>query len=820
MTRLTRLIEQIVRDSRLAFRTFARFPLFTATAVLTVGLGMGFNTSLFSVMHAVLFRPLPVAEPETLRNLFVGIEGGQGRMTFSAPGGLSFQELAAIRSASTTADLAGVAAVQLSWQKTEVRSLEAQLVSDNLLPMLGARPVLGRFFTADETVHPGGAPVVVLSHRFWAVELGGDPSVVGTMLTLNRTPFTVIGVADQKTRGPMMLGADLWIPLTMQRLTRPGESLIDMANAAWIQIFARARGGATDGQVAAEMQLLAERTVEAGTGARIAASVVPASFLSVPKARRMAVPGMALLWVAFGLILVVACANVANMLMARGLARQKEFAIRRAVGADRQGIVRLLLTESAWLGLLGGVLGLGLAFGAGRLADIVIPASIDLQFDFSPDPAVLGFAAVMSLVSGLAFGFLPALHSTGFELSPSLKGDGGGSAGRPRLRVQHLLVAVQVAACVVLLVNAGLVVRSLRHALTMDVGKPLDRLVIGSFDLRQQQYDSVAAESFFDRLTERVRSEPGMVAVSTSFLQPELSSASNVIRVDDGAEVAGESFQVAFDEVGAEYFAAAGISVLAGRSFTEAEVRRGDAVMLVDQRFADERLQGRAIGRRIDIGAPRGGAQVYEVIGVVNSTHPLGAGRRVLPTYYVPIRGLRYMEATIQVRHRGDHQAAIAAIRRAAAEIDPNLLVKTSTIEQNVEQALLPVRIVSYTLTALGALALVLATVGLFGVIAFAVGRRAREIAIRVALGAAPGRVLGLVVRQGVGPIVGGGVVGLALAVAGGFLIRRILYGLSPVDPITLGAVIVLVVVAAVTAFWIPARRAIAVQPASVLRED
>ncbi len=818
---MTRLLDALGRDTRLAFRTFARFPLFTATAVLTVGLGMGFNTSLFSVMHAVLFRPLPVAEPETLRNLFVEIHGGGGRASFNANGGLSFQELAAIRSASTTADLAGVAAVQLSWQKGTVQSLEAQLASDNLLPMLGARPVLGRFFTADETAHPGSAPVAVLSHRFWTVELGGDPAVLGTVLTLNRTPFTVIGVADERTRGPLIQGADLWIPLSMQRLTRPGEFLIDQTNVSWIQVFARAKGGAGDAQMAAELQLLAERAVNAGTGARINASVVPAAFLAVPKARRTAVPALTLLWVAFGLILIVACANVANMLMARGLARQREFAIRRAVGADRQGIIRLLLVESAWLGLLGGALGLTLAFGAARLADLVIPASMDLQFDFSPDPAVLAFAAVMSVVSGIAFGFLPALQSTGFELSPSLKSDGLASPGRPRLRIQHLLVGVQVAACVVLLVNAGLVVRSMRHALTMDVGKPLDRLVIGSFDLRQQQYDSVAAEAFFARLTERVRNEPGVVAASTSFLQPELSSASNVIRVDDGAGTSSESFQVAFDEIGADYFAAAGIRVLAGRSFSEAEVKRGDAVAIVDQRFADQRLQGRAIGRRLVLNDTRDGpSEVLEIIGVVSSTRSLDPGRRQLPTYYRPIQGLRYMEATIQVRHQGDDAATIAAIRRAAAEIDPNLLVKTSTIEQNVQQALLPVRILSYTLTALGALALILATVGLFGVIAFAVGRRAREIAIRVALGAAPGRVMGLVVRQGVGPIVGGGAVGLALALAGGFLIRRILYGMSPIDPITLVAVIVLVALGAVVAFWIPTRRAIAVQPASVLRQD
>ncbi|MDX2059654.1 MAG: ABC transporter permease, partial [Gemmatimonadales bacterium] len=354
------------------------------------------------------------------------------------------------------------------------------------------------------------------------------------------------------------------------------------------------------------------------------------------------------------------------------------------------------------------------------------------------------------------------------------------------------------------------------RALTMDVGKPLDHLVISQFDLRQQQYTAESAQSFFQQLAERVNASPAVVAAGASILDPELGDANNVIRLSDSADA--PRIQVSFDEVGAGYFDAAGLRILAGRTFSDAEVRRADPVVVVDQRFADEHFGGRAVGQRLALGGA--GGPTHEIIGVVNSTRPVGVDRRPLPTYFIPIGGLRYLEAKLWVRYRGDAAPVMAAIKAAAAEIDAEVTPALGTIEANVQTALLPVKIATGGLSALGGLALVLAGIGLFGVIAFSVGRRTREIAIRVALGAAPRRVVALLVRQGLSPVLVGTGIGLVLAVAGGHLIRAMLYGLSPFDPIAIGGVVLAVGLASALAFWIPARRATAVQPGSVLRGD
>lgn len=814
----SRVLGHLAQDTRHAFRGFRKHPAFTAIAVATIGLGMGFNTTLFTVIHGAMFRPLPVAEPESLRNVYVQAQGLRQRSSYNSQSFQSFPEFTQIREGSTTAEVAGIQGIEVTWKNEggANRSIQAQLVSDNLLLMLGARPALGRFFSPEEAATPGSAPVVVLSHRFWQRQLGGPAGVVGSTVTLNRHAFTVIGVADSASRGPLVVAADVWIPLTMQALTRPGESLVDDPHAAWIQTFARARPGVSDGAMEAEMRVLAHRAVAAGdTGVRSRVSVVPAAYLNFPDLREDTIPVLSMIWLAFGMILLVACANVANMLLARGLSRQREIAVRLAIGADRGRMLRLLLTESAWLGLLGGGLGLALAFGASRVAPALFPANMTLQLDFAPDLTVLGFAALVSLCSGVVFGLLPAFQATGFDLTPSLKADAGAlSAGRPRLRAQSLLVGLQVAVCVVLLINAGLVLRGFNRALTMDVGKPLDHLLIGKLDLRQQQYTGERAEQLFQRLSERLAAFPGTVAVGTSILDPELSGAQNVVRTGDSAAAEGEGIQVSFDEVTAGYFAAAGLRVLAGRTFTEDEVRRGDRVVVIDRRFADEHFGGRALGQKVRLGQP------HEVIGVVNSTVPLAVGRRAHPTYFAPLQGLRYVEGKLWVRYRGTLEPMVAALRAAVAEADPDLLLTISTIEENVRTALLPVRIASWSLTAMGALALLLAAIGLFGVIAYTVGRRTREIAIRLALGAAPGRVLRLLLRQGLRPVAVGAAIGLTLALVVGHLIRVMIYGLSPFDPVTVLAVLGALGAASGLAFWIPARAAARVEPGAVLREE
>ncbi len=815
-----RRTDQLIRDTRVAFRQFRKHPGFALTAILTIALGMGANTALFTVMHSALFRPLPVADPGTLRNVYLQLEHSARRASFGSPSFVSFREFIDIRAGTNAADIAGISAAEVSWRGLAGRSVRAQLVSENLLPMIGARPTLGRFFTREETSQPGSAPVVVLSHAFWQRQLGGDRAIIGKPVTLNRTPFTVIGVADSGTRGPLIQTAEVWLPITMQRLTRPDEHLIDDPSAAWIQMFTRQRPGLTDAAVAADVQLLAARAVAAyDSSARVTALVVPAAFMNMPGMRRDAFPVLALLWLAFSMILVVSCANVANMLLARSLSRQREIAVRLAIGAGRGRLLVQLLTESGWLGILGGGLGLAIAFGLGSLVRAMAPAEFGLQLDVTPDRAVLAFTGVVSILSGLVFGLLPALQVTSLDLSPGLKADGLPGGGRPRGRLQQTLVAVQVAVCVVLLVNAGLLVRSFNQVFTMDTGRPLDHMLIGSFDLRQQQYTAGRAEAFFHQLSERLLATPGVAAAGTSILDPELGFSSSFVRVGDSTSADQAGVQTAFDEVGSGYFKAAGLAVLAGRTFTEAEVRSNAAVMVVDQRMAEQKLGGRPVGQRVwlEVATAR---RAYEVIGVVPSTEPIAMGVPRLPTYYVPIAGARYLEGRMWVRYQGKPGPVAAAIRAATDAADRELTPTVKTIEENLQLALLPMRIASGSLTALGALALALASIGLFGVIGFAVARRAREIAIRMALGAAPREVLGLVGRQALAPVGSGLAAGLVLAVAAGHLIRGVLHGVSPFDPAAIGTVILAVGAGSALAFWVPARRAVTTRPATVLRVD
>jgi len=628
-------------------------------------------------------------------------------------------------------------------------------------------------------------------------------------------------VADERTRGPLVETAEIWIPISMERITRASEPRVDDPTAAWVQLFARKRPGLSDERMLAEMRILGPRAIAAHDSVRRAeVSVVPAAFLNTPDVRSDVVPVFSLIWLAFSLILVVACANVANMLLARGVSRQREIAIRLAIGGGRSRLVRQLLTESVWLGGLGGAAGLALAHGLGRIALTLVPGGVSHQLDVSPDRSVLAFSAAVSVVTGLAFGLLPALQTTRLDLSPGLKADGFVAGGKPRARLQHWLVGLQVTGSVVLLMNASLVVRSFTHALRLEVGKPLDHLLIASFDLQEQQYTAERGEEFFRRINEQIGGLPAVVASGASLLDPEVSSAQNIISVSDSGAAGGEEgFPVRFDEVGAGYFDAAGLVILAGRTFTEREVRAGAPVMIVDRRFAEERLGGRALGKRLSVGG-MADQRWYEIVGVVNDTRPVGAGFDPMPTYFVPIRGLRYLQARLWIRYRGDAGSAMQVVRAAAERLDAEVGVRFSTIEENVRTALLPVRIASWSLTALGVLAISLASVGLFGVIAFSVGRRAREIAIRMALGAAPRRIVALVLRQGLWPVAGGLGVGLAAAIAVGHLSRALLYGLSPLDPAALGAVIGTVAGASALAFWLPARRATSLEPASVLRSD
>lgn len=835
-----RLVDDLTRDLTYASRSLRRTPGFTITAASAIALGVAVNAALFSLVYAILLRPLPIADPATARNIFVEARGEGPRSVYGTPYFVSFAEFTEMRAQSRTSDLAAVAEANVSCKCRPGASLRAQLVSDNLLPLIGATPVLGRFFTREESSTPGSAPVIVLSWIAWQQIFGGAQDVVGRGVLINRTMFTIIGVADERATGPLVLKPDVWMPFTMQELTRPGEELIGKATAGWIQILARLRPGVTDAAVRAELSLIGQQAVQRHSPQRTAiVTVAPAAFMNYPIVTQSGPPVLALLFVAVSLVLLIGCANVANMLLARGVGRQREIAIRLAIGAGRRRLFQQFLVESALLGLLGGALGLALSQLAARLVMASLPASglLAHQVDLSPDWRIVAYTALVSLLASLVFGGLPALRLLRADVTPALKADTWQAPvrRRRRVRLQAVLIAGQAAVTLVLLVNAGLLLRGFDRALHMDRGQ-LDRdLLIGALDLTQQQYAPERAAALVTALRERALQAPGVLAVSTTTQDPLVSMSRIRVELTDAPSTAASGMQVSVDEVGVDYFRTMHIALRRGRAFEAADMQAGARAIIVDESLAraigeaESQTQTQtqtqtsgAVARRADVigRVLRIGDRRVDIVGIVAATRGLHPGGDDLPRIFLPVQGRGHLGSRLLINHAGPREPIVAALQQAVEELDPNISLTVKPIEENISAVMAPVRIVATAVSTLGLLALVLGCTGLYGVVAFSVGRRRREIGIRLTLGATRGQVLRMILGQGLAPVLAGGLVGLLLAAAGASVLRAMLYGLSPFDPVAFGAMTMALVTAAVAASLLPARAALAVDPAVTLRHE
>jgi predicted permease len=812
------------RDVFFAMRKLRREPGFALTAIFTLALGIGLNMALFTVLYSVIFRPLPVRDPGSLRNVYMelGYAVNENRSSYGSQHFESFAEFRYMQLHAKTAELAGTAEAQLSLRGASATSIHAQLVSANLLSMMGASPAFGRFFAAEETARPGAAPVAVLSDAAWRRYFSGDPGVIGRSITMNRVAFTVIGITNAEFRGPLVIVPDVWIPLSMQAITRPGESLVDNPNAAFVQIFARPREGVDDRGMLAEISLLGQQAVAAhGSSRKATIRLARATFLNYPDVMAYVGPGLLVIGLAGSMILLVACANVANLLLARGLSRRREIAIRLAIGAGRFRLLRQMVTESVLLGLAGGAVGLLLAWQGGAIALKFVPAQAgQLQLDVTPDVPLFFLALAFSLAAALACSLLPAFHSLRVDLTPSLKSEGllDAGAGR-RNRLQSGLVGMQVAVSVILLVNAALILRGFNRAERLNTGREMHGLLIASFDLRQQQYTPEKARRFYERLSESLATLPDVSAVSVSLLEPELSSNGSIVSAA-GAASDRQTVRVSFDEVGPDYFRAAGIPLRQGRSFTAAEVKSEAKVGLIDERLAQKLFAGKAIGKSVALAGNPSSSEAFEVIGVVGATRSLLPGRAPLPSYYIPLQGLRFMEAKLWIRYRSAPAAVIRALKAAVNATDPEVTPGLHTIEENVKTALTPVLIASWAASFMALLALAVAAIGLYGIVSFAVNRRLREMGIRMALGARGFDLMRAIFARLPASLGIGLVAGMAGAVGLGTLIRAMLYDVSPVDPAALLSVAGLLILVGAFASWLPARRAVRVDPASVLRNE
>ena len=816
-------MRNLFKDVRYGARALARRPGFTLVAVLTLALGIGANTSIFSGVNAILLRPLPgVSEPERLALVYP--TDAQGRLS----GTFSYAHFREYRAEAKSFDgLAAFAGTGLTLRGAGERAehVAAQLVSGDYFAVLGVRAGRGRTFTAAEDEE--GAPVVVLGHRFWERRFGADPSVVGRQLVLNERAFTVVGVAAKEFHGTSLPKSPaLWMPL--RSAAAAGIRSAEMASdrSSWLQVIGRMKGGVGPGQARAELDTLLARRAdnypeEFREGLRM--ELVPARGFAISPRRRGAVNAMAGVALGVvGLVLLIACANIANLMLVRGIERRKEIAVRLALGASRWRVVRQLLAESLLLSLAGGAVATLLTlWTSDLLAQLIhlIPEDTS-ALDFAPDARVFGFAFGLSLLTGVAFGLMPALQASRPDVLPALKDERAAEGGRRRwLSLRGALVVAQVAASLVLLIGAGLFLRSLREAATVETGFETRRVLLTHLYLDPNRYGKARGAEFYRQLAERASALPGVRSAALASVIPLGSRGARGTLLIDGAEpqpYAGVEVDRGY--VGARYFETMGITVLRGRGFEEHDREGAPPVAVVNETIA-RRVFGDAdpVGRHIRTDSE---GPPVEIVGVVGDGKYRSLGDERVPFLYLPLAQNYSEAATLLVRTEGDPAGLAAAVRGAVESLDDEALSGQATMGEHLAAALVPSQVAAGLFGVFGLLALLLATFGVYGVTAYSVSRRTHEIGVRMALGARSPDVLRLVLREGMALVAAGLAAGLLVALAATRAVEGALYGVSATDPATFAGVMLLLACAALLACLVPARRATKVDPMTALRYE
>jgi putative ABC transport system permease protein len=713
----------------------------------------------------------------------------------------------------------------ISWsRKGQGEIIHGQYVSGNFFGCLGVKAVLGRTFAPEEGRTQGTHPVVVISHAFWQQQLGADSSIIGSTMMLNGIGFNVIGIAPKDFAG-LVIGVrpDLWIPLMMEPQTTRDQELLARRTANWVFSAGRLKPGVTSAQAEAELNLLWKQLAQfyPKGSEMFEAAVFPASLLTGP-ARGFVSAFSGLFMLVAGLVLLIACANAASYLLAQATARRREIAVRSALGASRWRMVRQTLAESMLLALLSGGLGWLLMRWAAPLLLALKPPVLPLRLTVSPDYRVFGFTLLLSFFAGLLFGLAPAWQGTRVDLVTSLKdGTGVGVARRSRLR--NLLVVGQVAICSLLLIGSGLCLRSLLHAQAIDLGfEAGDRLIV-KLNVSSLGYSEAQERAFFDNLVERTKSIPGVESASLAGHLPLVGTSLILpVNIEGHQPPPGESgFWVNEMSVGPDYFKTMGTTVLRGREFTVRDTEGAPRVAVINEEMARRFWPDRdPVGASLTIGSGRGG-QPYEIVGVVKNSkyQTLGEGPRSI--LYQSILQQQFGGATLVAKTSGDPSSLLAALRREVGGLDPKVApTHLGSLRGHLAFALFPVRVTSILLGIFGLLALVLALVGLSGLIAYSVSQRTREIGIRMALGAGTRDVLKLVIGEGMLLTLIGMAIGLAAALGLTRFLSDLLYGVSAIDPLTYGVITAVLIGIALLACWLPARRATKVDPMVALRHE
>ena len=787
--------------------------------VATLGLAIGANAAVFSFVDAILLRPLPVAAPERLVRIYSHFASGLDWASVSYPNYRDFERanrvFAALAAEGNQAYVVGDSASS--------DQVAGALVSANYFATLGVRPALGRAFEPDED--RVASPVAVIGDGFWKRYFAADPRVLGRTATLNGTAFKVVGVAPAGFSGPNTgLVAEIWTPLSMQAAVNPGADLLRLRGAYWLQLTGRLRPGVSLQQAADAMNALAARLRQLypRDNEGVSLSLLPESQARIyPAFRGGLVALSALLQVVVGLVLAVACANVAGLLLARGTARRREIGIRLALGARTARLVRLLVSESLVLGLAGGAVGVALAFWAARaLSSWRLPMQMPISFQVTFDSRVLLLTLGVALLTGLLCGLVPALQIARPQLAMAMR-EGDAVAGPRRARLRGILVTVQIAATFVLLVGAGLFFRSLANSQAANLGFRTQGLLVASLNLGYAGYDERTGQRFFERLEARLRELPGMRSVSLATRLPFSVMRATVDAAPEGYVPPRPGMgtpELAVNWVAPEYFKTMEAPLAAGREFTAADQPGTLRVAVVNEAlvrrffFAAGPVEA-AVGRRMMVsGKP------HLIVGVARDAKQLDLDAAQAPYLYLDLFQDYQPAVSIHLRAAGDPASQLAALRREVRALDPRVaLFDVKPIDRQLELPLLPQRMAVGSLAAMGALALVLALVGLYAATAYALSRRTREIGIRIALGAGHRQLLAVVLRDGMIQCATGVGIGLAAALAATRFAANLLYGVNPTDPAILLATAAVVSCLALAANLVPALAAIQLDPKQAL---
>jgi predicted permease len=842
-------LNDLLRDVLYALRQFVRNPLLTIIAISSLAIGIGANTAIFSVMDAALLKSLPVANPQELvmftdpnaSGVTTGLNTGERHL-------MTYAEFVQLRDHATT--LSGMFATEADLNRWHVRiaggpteEARARLVSEEYFSVLGLQPAMGRFFTSADAKGPGQDPYAVISYDYWQSRFGGKPSVLGTPIQVGNASLTVIAVAKPGFRGETVgESTDFWMPVMMQPIVIPGrdwlnENLSQSAEKVmWLHTFGRLKPRVSSSKAQTEINVLFRQIIENSYSTSLSPEfrrqaldqrlVLHEARTGVFANRNEFSQQLFLLLSAAIVVLAIACINVANLLLARGSNRSREVALRLSIGATRARIIRQFLTESLVLSFLGGLLALLLAWGASRLLTIFL-ASGRSGLELSPtlDGKVLLFTLCVLVFSGIIFGLAPALRGTNIDLNDSLRDSGHATASSGKVKLTQGLVVCQIGLSLLAVILAGLFLRTIWNLQAVGLGYPKEKLLLITVDGVQAGYKGPQLSNLWRDLNARLQALPGVQAVSYS-----INGLFSGSEADD--EIAVEGFTPQnedektsrFDVVGPGYFATLGVPLLGGREFGFADSPSAPHVAIINEAFAKQFFAGRnPIGRHITED-PGNQKNVMEVVGVAKSVRDHALQGEVPSRFYVPgdqAMGGPNEWATFEIRTAGDPKYMLDAVRKTIISADAKLYpTKEHVLMESLESSMSQPRMIARLCAVFGTVGLLLAAGGLYGVLSYGIARRTNEIGIRMALGAAPGRVVGMVLRETGMMLVIGAVLGIVLTIACARLIAGRLYGLSTLDPLTiLSAVGLFAVVAAIAAF-VPAARAARVNPIAALRHE